>query len=73
MAKQPSIDQLVATIPTTGTDWRELFIRYLTTTEVPQDKTETECPIRRSKHYLLVEGNLMCKNMKEELLQKCMS
>jgi hypothetical protein len=29
--------------------------------------------IRRSKHYVLVEGKLMRKNMKEELLQKCVS
>jgi hypothetical protein len=29
--------------------------------------------IRCSKHYVLVEGNLMGKNTKEELLQKCMS
>jgi hypothetical protein len=29
--------------------------------------------IRRIKHYVLVEGKLMCKNMKEELLQKYVS
>jgi hypothetical protein len=29
--------------------------------------------IWRSKHYVLVEGNLMRKNAKEELLQKCVS
>jgi hypothetical protein len=73
MAEQPSIDQLVATILTTGTDWREPFIRYLTTVEVPQDKTDIEHLIRCSKHYVLVEGNLMHKNTKEELLQKCVS
>jgi hypothetical protein len=32
-----------------------------------------ECLIRRSKHYVLVEENLMRKNTKEELLQKCVS
>jgi hypothetical protein len=42
VAKQSSIDQMVATIPTTATDWRESFIRYLTSAEVPQDKTEME-------------------------------
>jgi hypothetical protein len=73
MAEQPSIDQLVATIPTTATDWREPFIRYLTSAEVPQNKTKMERLIRRSKHYVLVEGNLMCKNTKEEILQKCVS
>jgi hypothetical protein len=29
--------------------------------------------IRRSKHYVLVKGNLMRKHTKEELLQKCVS
>jgi hypothetical protein len=60
-------------VPTTGTDWREPFIRYLTSAKVPQDKTEMECLIRRSKHYVLVKGKLMRKNVKEELLQKCVS
>jgi hypothetical protein len=67
------VDQLVAIIPTTTTDWREPFIRYLTSTEVPQDKTKMERLVRRSKHYVLIEGNLMRKNAKEELLQKCVS
>jgi hypothetical protein len=58
---------------TTGIDWREPFIRYLTSIEVPQDKSEMERLIRHSKHYVLVRGNLMCKNMKEEVLKKCMS
>jgi hypothetical protein len=35
MAKQPSTDQLVATIPTISIDRRELFIRYLTSPKVP--------------------------------------
>jgi hypothetical protein len=60
-------------ILTTGTDWREPFIRYLTSAEVPKDKTEMERLIRCSKYYVLVEGKLMCKNTKEELLKKCMS
>jgi hypothetical protein len=34
VAEQPSADQLVAAISTTDTDWREPFIRYLTSTEV---------------------------------------
>ena len=29
--------------------------------KVPADKTETECLIRRSKHYVLVDGNMMRK------------
>jgi ribonuclease HI len=35
MAEQPSIDQMVTMISTTATDWREPFIRYLTSAEVP--------------------------------------
>jgi hypothetical protein len=35
VAEQPSADQLVAMVPTISTDWREPFIRYLTSTEVP--------------------------------------
>jgi hypothetical protein len=73
MAKQPSTDQLVATILITSTDWREPFIRYLTSAKVPQDKTKMERLIQRSKHYMLVKGKLMRKNTKEELLQKCVS
>jgi hypothetical protein len=73
VAEQPSTDQLVTTILITSTDWREPFIRYLTSVEVPQDKTEMEHLIQRSKHYMLVEGKLMRKNTKEELLQKCVS
>jgi hypothetical protein len=60
-------------ILTTSTDWMEPFIKYLTSAEVPQDKTKMECLIRHSKHYVLVEEKLMRKNTKEELLQKCVS
>ena len=56
-----------------ATDWREQFIEYLTSTEVPANKTETECLIRRSKHYVLVDGNLMRKSAKEGILQKCIT
>jgi hypothetical protein len=71
-AKQPPTDQLVATALATNDDWREPFIRYLTNADVPSDRVEMEHLIRRSKHYVLVEGKLMRKNTKE-LLQKCMS
>jgi hypothetical protein len=60
-------------ILTITTYWREPFIRYLTSAEVPQDKIEMECLIRHSKHYVLVEGNLIRKNTKEKLLQKYVS
>jgi hypothetical protein len=61
------------TVPVPNNDWREQFIKYLTTVEVPTDKTEMEHFIRRSKHYVLIDGKLMWKNAKEELLQKCIS
>jgi hypothetical protein len=61
VAKQSSTDQLVTVILTTSTDWRESFIRYLTSVEVPQDKTKMERLIRHRKHYVLVEGKLMPK------------
>ena len=46
---------------------------YLTTADVPADKTKMERLICHSKHYVLVDGKLMQKNAKEELLQKCIS
>ena len=69
----PLAEQLVLTVPSPATDWREQFIKYLTSAEVPADKTETECLIRRSKHYMLVDDNLMRKSAKEEILQKCIT
>ena len=58
---------------TPSPDWRDQFIKYLTIAEVMSDKTEMERLIHRSKHYVLVDGKLMQKNAKEELLQKCIS
>jgi len=43
-------------------------MKYLTTIDVLADKTEMECLICRSKHYVLVDGKLMQKNAKEELV-----
>ena len=64
----PSAKQLVLTVPSPAADWREQFIKYLTSIDVPADKTETERLIRRSKHYVLVDGNLMRKSAKEGIL-----
>ena len=50
-------EQLVLTVPSPVDDWREQFIKYLTSAEVPVGKTETERLIHRSKHYMLVDGN----------------
>ena len=71
--EKPPADQSVATISTQGNDWREPFIRYLTSADVPRDKVKMERLIRHSKQYILVEGKLMRKNVSGELLQKCVS
>ena len=60
-------------VPSPVADWREQFIKYLTNAKVPTDKTETECLIRQSKHYVLVDGNLMRKSAKEGILHKCIT
>ena len=69
----PPTEQLVLMVPSLAADWREQFIKYLSSAEVPIDKTETECLIHRSKHYVLVDGNLMRKSAKEGILQKCIT
>ena len=66
-------EQLVLTVPSPAADWREQFIKYLFSAEVPTDKTETKLLIRRSKHYVLVDDNLMRKSAKEGILQKCIT
>ena len=68
MQEIPPAEQLVLTVPSPVADWREYFITYLTSAKVPADKTETECLIHRSKHYILVDGNLMKKSAKEGIL-----
>ncbi|XP_066375096.1 uncharacterized protein [Miscanthus floridulus] len=67
----PPAEQLVLMVPSSAADWREQFIKYLTSAEVPADKTETKCLICQSKHYVLVDDNLMRKSAKEGILQKC--
>ena len=49
------------------------FYQVLDAIDVLADKTKMECLIRHIKHYVLVDGKLMRKNAKEELLQKCIS
>ncbi|XP_066333170.1 uncharacterized protein [Miscanthus floridulus] len=66
-------EQLVLVVPGPSIDWRELFIKYLTIAEVPTNKIGAERLIPRSKNYVLVDGKLMRKNAKKELLQKCIS
>ena len=69
----PPAEQLVLTVPSPTADWWEQFIKYLTSADVPADKTKTERLIHRSKHYVLVDGNLMRKSAKEGILQKCIT
>ncbi|XP_066333745.1 uncharacterized protein [Miscanthus floridulus] len=52
----PPAKPLVLAVPSPVADWREQFIKYLTSAEVPTDKTATECLIHRSKHYVLVDA-----------------
>ena len=54
-------------------DWREQFIKYLTSAKVPIDKTKTEHLVRRSRLYVLVDDSLMRKSAKEGILQKCIT
>ena len=61
-------EQIVIAVLAPSNDWRQPFIRYLTIVDVPADNIERECLIRRSKHYILVEGKLYRKNAKKELL-----
>ena len=41
----PPAEQLVLIVPSSAADWREQFIKYLTSTDIPANKTETECLI----------------------------
>ena len=66
--EKPPSDQLVATVLGRSSDWREPFIKYLTTIDIMADNTKREHLTRCSKHYVLVEGKLYHKNAKEELL-----
>ena len=66
--EKPPVDQIVTTIPGLSSDWREPFIKYLTTADILADNTERERLNRCSKHYILVEGKLYHKNAKEKLL-----
>ena len=71
--EKPLVEQIVAVVPGPSSDWRVPFIKYLTTADVLADNIEREHLTHRSKHYVLVDGKLMRKNSKEELLQKCVS
>jgi hypothetical protein len=60
--------------PTTNTeDWRVPFIKFLQDGTGYTDQTENERLMRRSKQHVLVNGVLMRKNTKEEVLMKCIT
>jgi hypothetical protein len=60
--------------PTTNTDdWRVPFIKFLQDGTGYADRIENKRLMRRSKQYLLVDGVLMRKNAKEEVLMKCIT
>jgi hypothetical protein len=63
------------TLPSTtdNSDWRVPFIKYLQDGTGYTDQTENERLIHRSKQYILVDGTLMRKNAKEEVLMKCIT
>jgi hypothetical protein len=52
-------------------DWRVPFIKYLTDGTGYSDRNENERLIQRSRQYLVVEGKLWRKNVKAEVLMKC--
>ncbi|XP_066320314.1 uncharacterized protein [Miscanthus floridulus] len=69
----PPAEQLVLSVPSPIADWREQFIKYLTSSKVPINKTKAKCLIHHSKHDMLVDGNLMRKSAKKRILQKCIT
>ncbi|XP_066365340.1 uncharacterized protein [Miscanthus floridulus] len=69
----PPAEQLVLVVPSPIANWREQFIKYLTSAEVPADKTETKRLVHRSKLYVLMDDSLMRKSAKERILQKCIT
>jgi hypothetical protein len=79
MAEKSPNQQLVALatqeslLTTSVSNWQAPFIRYLSSGTGYSDKIENECLLCCSKHYLLVDGTLMHKNAKEEILIKCIS
>jgi hypothetical protein len=60
--------------PTTAADdWRVPFIKFLQDGTGYADQTENERLMCCSKQYLLVDGVLMRRNAKEEVLMKCVT
>jgi hypothetical protein len=75
MVPPPSTTESSLTTPvvpptTNADDWRVPFIKFLQDGTGYVDRIENERLMCRSKQYLLVDGVLMCKNAKEEVLMK---
>jgi hypothetical protein len=70
---EPSPTTHTLPLTTNISDWRIPFIKYLQDGTGYTDRIENECLIRRSKQYILVDGILMRKNAKEEVLMKCIT
>ena len=66
--EKPPAEQIVAALLDPSSNWRQPFIRYLTTIDVPADNTGRERLTRHSKHYVLIDEKLYCKNAKGKLL-----
>ena len=52
--------------------WTEPFLAYLTRQELPEDQNEARCIVRRSKAYMVHEGELYKKST-TGVLQRCIS
>jgi hypothetical protein len=72
-ATESSLTTLVVSPTTNADDWRVPFINFLPNQTGYADQTENERLMHRSKQYLLVDGVLMHKNAKEEVLMKCIT
>jgi ribonuclease HI len=70
---KPSLTTHTSPSTTDNSDWRAPFIKYLQDGTSYTNRTENERLIRRSKQYILVDGILMRKNAKEEVLMKCIT
>jgi hypothetical protein len=70
---ESSLTTSVVPLTTNTKDWRVPFIKFLQDGTRYTDRTENERLMRRSKQYVLVNGVLMRKNTKEEVLMKCIT
>ena len=66
--EKPLTEQIVTAVLGPSSNWRQPFIKYLTTTDVLANNKERERLTRRSKHYVLIDGRLYHKNANGELL-----